>query len=200
MSKKAYSDAERQAVRAQLLKAGRELFAAQGYRGTTLAQVYGRVGISRNFFYTFFPSKEDFVIRTLQSQRPLLLDRIRAQMGEGRLSWQDSFRAFMADCMNRQKSGIAILTIDEQEMIFRSLSPALFDEFHTTQVAFFQDLLAAWGLPDDERTAKILGNMALSLLFMHNSAAQSLPFLFLGEMEETAHVLVESIIRYLQRL
>lgn len=199
MSKKAYSDDERQAVRAALLQAGRELFSAQGYRATTLEQVYRRVNISRNFFYTFFPSKEVFVIQTLESQRPLLLERVRAQMRQG-LSWQDSFRSLMRACMNRQVTGILILTIADHKAVFRNLSPELFDHFHTTQAAFFQELLKAWGRPASEKTAKILGNLSLSLLLTHNSAAQALPFLFLDALDETAEVQLESLIAYLEQL
>ncbi len=59
MSKKAYSQEERIEIREKLLQAGRQLFARQGYRHTTLSEIYGQVGISKNFFYSFFPSKEE---------------------------------------------------------------------------------------------------------------------------------------------
>ena len=55
----AYSEEDRQRIRAALVAAGLELMAKQGIQHTTVEQVYKKVGISRTFFYSFFPTKED---------------------------------------------------------------------------------------------------------------------------------------------
>ena len=62
MPKVAYTEAERQSIRQELVSAGLELMAEQGLRATTVEQIYSRVGISRSFFYSFFPTKEDLII------------------------------------------------------------------------------------------------------------------------------------------
>lgn len=49
MPKIAYSEAERERVRKELITTGLELMAKQGIQHTTIEQIYLRVGISRTF-------------------------------------------------------------------------------------------------------------------------------------------------------
>ncbi|MEI3580575.1 MAG: TetR/AcrR family transcriptional regulator [Acutalibacteraceae bacterium] len=46
-------------VREELLTTALKLMSTQGIQHTTVEQVYRSVGISRSFFYAFFPTKED---------------------------------------------------------------------------------------------------------------------------------------------
>ena len=50
MPRVAYSEADRERIRSQLIEVGLELMARQGIQHTTVEQVYKRVGISRSFF------------------------------------------------------------------------------------------------------------------------------------------------------
>ena len=50
----------RKGRREQLLQAGERLFAEHGYRGVTIAEVAGAVGVSTGSFYNHFPDKESF--------------------------------------------------------------------------------------------------------------------------------------------
>ena len=49
-------------VRTALITTALDLMSRQGVQHTTVEQVYKAVGISRTFFYTFFPSKEDLIV------------------------------------------------------------------------------------------------------------------------------------------
>ena len=60
MPKIAYSKEERERIRAELLQTGLDLMAKQGVQHTTVEQIYRKVGISRTFFYSFFPAKVGF--------------------------------------------------------------------------------------------------------------------------------------------
>lgn len=63
MQRKAYSHKEKEIVREKLIQCGLELMAKQGIAHTTVEQVYQQVGISRTFFYSFFNSKEDLLLK-----------------------------------------------------------------------------------------------------------------------------------------
>lgn len=78
MPKIAYSEAERERVRKELITTGLELMAKQGIQHTTIEQIYLRVGISRTFFYSFFPAKEDLVVQAFYYQQPQMLARAGA--------------------------------------------------------------------------------------------------------------------------
>ena len=69
MPKVAYSEEDRARIRTALITVGLDLMAKQGIRHTSVEQIYKRVGISRTFFYSFFPTKEDFVVEMLYWQK-----------------------------------------------------------------------------------------------------------------------------------
>ena len=129
MPKVAYTEEERAHVRQALLTTGLELMARQGIRHTTVEQIYQAVGISRTFFYSFFPTKEDFVVETLYLQQPKILAYARKLMDDPALSWLDGVRQFFHACCYGEKNGIAVLTIEEQQIIFRRLSPESYQTF-----------------------------------------------------------------------
>ena len=62
MPKVSYSEEEREKIRDALVDAGLDLMTKQGIQHTTVEQIYKKVGISRTFFYTFFPTKEDLIV------------------------------------------------------------------------------------------------------------------------------------------
>jgi AcrR family transcriptional regulator len=55
---RAFSEAEREQLRAALLEHGQRLFAAQGLRKTSVEELATATGISKGAFYLFFESKE----------------------------------------------------------------------------------------------------------------------------------------------
>ena len=59
---RAFDESERQAIRQQLVQAGRREIAQVGLRNLNVDTVVRAGGISKGSFYTFFPSKEDFVL------------------------------------------------------------------------------------------------------------------------------------------
>ena len=74
MPRVSYSEEDRERIRTALISVGLELMAKQGIQHTTVEQVYKKVGISRSFFYSFFPTKEDLVLETLYWQQPKVID------------------------------------------------------------------------------------------------------------------------------
>ncbi|NIM69645.1 MAG: TetR family transcriptional regulator, partial [Xanthomonadales bacterium] len=67
-------------TRQRLLDAARELFLAQGYAGTGIAQILRQAGARPGSLYHFFPTKEDLLLAVLleyrEMLRPELLDPI----------------------------------------------------------------------------------------------------------------------------
>ena len=120
--KVAYSDADRERIRTQLAAVGLELMAKQGIQHTTVEQVYKKVGISRTFFYSFFSTKEDLIVETLYLQQPKIIQYAQTLMADPALSWRDAVKQFLHSCCYGEENGIAVLTIEEQQLIFKRLS------------------------------------------------------------------------------
>ena len=114
MPKVAYSEEERADIRKNLIAAGLDLMAKQGIQHTTIQQIYERVGISRTFFYTFFSTKEEFVVEMLYVQQPKIIAYTETLMRDPNLSWRDAVKKFLHSCCYGEKNGIAVLTIEEQ--------------------------------------------------------------------------------------
>ena len=97
MPKVAYSEEDRKHIRDELISAGLALMAKQGIRYTTVEQVYTKVGISRTFFYSFFPTKEDLVLETLYMQQPKVIAYAKKLMDDPSLSWRGAVKQFLHD-------------------------------------------------------------------------------------------------------
>lgn len=105
MPKVAYSEEDRQRIRSELVKTGLELMSRQGVMHTTVEQIYKKVGISRTFFYSFFPAKEDLIVEALYLQQPRVLEYARKLMNDPGLSWREGVGKFLHDCCYGEKKG-----------------------------------------------------------------------------------------------
>ena len=88
MPKVAYSEEDRRRVREELLTTALKLMSTQGIQHTTVEQVYRSVGISRSFFYAFFPTKEDPVSYThldVYKRQSRSMTPVPSQTGQRRL-------------------------------------------------------------------------------------------------------------------
>lgn len=98
MPKVAYSKEERENIRSQLISIGLDLMARQGIQHTTVEQVYKSVGISRTFFYSFFSTKEDFIVEILYFQQPKIIQYVHELMKDTSLDWKSAVRKFLYSC------------------------------------------------------------------------------------------------------
>ena len=81
MARKAYSEQEREQVRIALLTTMLQCIVDRGLIHSSIDVLCKQVGISKTFFYTFFPSKEELVLEALRYQQPKLLQYARADGG-----------------------------------------------------------------------------------------------------------------------
>ena len=63
MPRKAYSPQEREQVREALMVTVIQCIVERGLIHSSIETLCGKVGISKTFFYSFFPSKEELVLR-----------------------------------------------------------------------------------------------------------------------------------------
>lgn len=69
-------------TRAQILEAAAEIFAARGYRGTSVKDVAERAGMTKGAVYFHFPSKESLAVAVVEEHYrrwPVAMEEIRAQ-------------------------------------------------------------------------------------------------------------------------
>ena len=193
MARKAYSDEERAQVKEALMVTMIRCIADRGLIHSSIDVLCGKVGISKTFFYSFFSSKEELVLHALRYQQPRLLDYARQLMEDPALSWRAGVETFLKNCCYGAESGVAVLSIEEEQQARRCLSEENFQAFRQDQVSFYGKLLSIFGLPVDSIDPRLFGNLALSMMMVHKaipdtSAIASLP---VGGASESAPVSID---------
>ena len=175
MPKVAYSDADRARIRTQLIAVGLELMSKQGIQHTTVEQVYKKVGISRTFFYSFFATKEDLIVETLYLQQPKIIQYVQTLMADPALSWRDAVKQFLHACCYGEKNGIAVLTIEEQQLIFKRLSKESYQVFRQKQLRLFGEILQNFGIKADTARIHLFTNLSLTAMVVRRAIPNTLP-------------------------
>ena len=200
MARKAYSEEERVAVRNALMATVIQCIVDRGLIHSSIDVLCKSVGISKTFFYTFFPSKEELVLEALRCQQPKLLDYAHQLMDDSSLSWRAGVETFLKNCCYGAKSGVAVLSIEEEQQVYRCLSEENFQAFRRDQVLFYSRLLAIFGLPVDSIDPRLFGNLALAMMMVHKAIPDTLPFLFPEVAEEMVDFQVKALVDEMERI
>ena len=200
MPKVAYSEEERERIRNALVTVGLEMMAKQGIQHTTIEQIYKKVGISRTFFYSFFSTKEDLVVETLYLQQPKIIAYVQRLMADPSLSWRDAVKQFLHACCYGEKNGIAVLTMEEQQLIFRRLSKESYQEFRRKQLRLFGEILENFGIKADTARVNLFTNLSLTAMVVRRAIPDTLPLFVPEAADETIDFQLNAIVDALEKL
>ena len=195
MARKAYSDEERAQVKEALMVTMIRCIADRGLIHSSIDVLCKKVGISKTFFYSFFSSKEELVLHALRYQQPRLLDYARSLMEDPGLSWRAGVETFLKNCCYGAKSGVAVLSIEEEQQARRCLSEENFQAFRQDQVSFYGK-----GLPVDSIDPRLFGNLALSMMMVHKAIPDTMPFLFPEVAEDMVEFQVRALVDEMERV
>jgi len=198
--KVAYSEEDRARIRTQLVAVGLELMAKQGIQHTTVEQVYKKVGISRTFFYSFFSTKEDLIVETLYLQQPKIIRYVQALMADPTLSWRDAVKQFLHACCYGEENGIAVLTIEEQQLIFKRLSKESYQVFRQKQHRLFGEILENFGIKADTARINLFTNLSLTTMVVRRAIPNTLPLFVPEAADETVDFQLNAIVDALEKL
>lgn len=200
MPKVAYSEEDRERIRTQLVAVGLELMAKQGIQHTTVEQVYKKVGISRTFFYSFFSTKEDLIVETLYLQQPKIIQYVQALMADPTLSWREAVKQFLHACCYGEENGIAVLTIEEQQLIFKRLSKESYQVFRQKQRRLFGEILENFGIQADTARINLFTNLSLTAMVVRRAIPNTLPLFVPEAADETVDFQLNAIVDALEKL
>lgn len=200
MPKVAYSDADRERVRDDLITVALEKMARQGIQHTTVEEIYRSVGISRTFFYTFFPTKEDLIVEALYTQQPKVLAHAQKLMDDPAFSWREGVRQFLVSCCYGEQSGIAVMTLEEQQNLFRRLSPKSYQVFREKQANLFGNILKCFGIRADKETIGLFTNLSLTVMVIRRAVPKNLPFLVPEAADATVEFQINAIVDFLEKM
>lgn len=200
MARKAYSEEEREQIREALLTTVIQSIAERGLIHSSIDVLCKKVGISKTFFYSFFSSKEELVLQALRYQQPRLLHYARQLMEEPSLSWREGVRTFLKTCCYGAKNGVAVLSMEEEQEIFRCLTPENFQAFQREQILFYGQLLSIFGLPTAGIDPRLFGNMALAMMMVYKAIPDTMPFLFPEIAEDMVEFQIDALLDKMEKV
>ena len=200
MPRIAYSDEDRKRIRAELVRVGLELMTKQGIQHTTVEQIYKKVGISRTFFYSFFPTKEDLIVETLYLQQPKIIEFAGRLMSDADLSWREAVKRFLYACCYGEKNGIAVLTVEEQQLIFRRLSKESYAVFREKQMRLFGEILRCFGIKAEREDIELFTNISLTVMVIRRAVPDTLPLFVTEAMDDTVNFQINAIVEALEKM
>ena len=199
MARKAYSTQEREQIREALMVTVIQCIVERGLIHSSIETLCQKVGISKTFFYSFFSSKEELVLHALRYQQPRLLDYARQLMADPGLSWREGVETFLKTCCYGAKSGVAVLSIEEEQQAHRCLSRENFQAFRRDQLVFYQKVLEVFGIPADHIDPRLFGNLALAMMMVYKAIPDTMPFLFPEVAEDMVEFQVRALADELER-
>ena len=199
MARKAYSEQEREQVREALLTTVIQCIVDRGLIHSSIDILCRKVGISKTFFYTFFSSKEELVLQALRYQQPKLLRYAQQLMDDSSLSWREGVRTFLETCVYGEKRGIAVLSIEEEQEVYRCLSQENFQTFREDQIKLFCSLLVIFGFPMGSIDPRLFGNLALSMMMIYKAIPNTIPCLFPEAAEDMVEFQINALLDEMQR-
>ena len=200
MARKAYSTQEREQIREALMVTVIQCIVERGLIHSSIETLCQKVGISKTFFYSFFSSKEELVLHALRYQQPRLLDYARQLMEDPALSWRAGVETFLKNCCYGSESGVAVLSIEEEQQAHRCLSRENFQAFRRDQLVFYQKVLEVFGIPADHIDPRLFGNLALAMMMVYKAIPDTMPFLFPEVAEDMVEFQVRALVDEMERV
>ena len=136
----------------------------------------------------------------LRYQQPRLLDYARQLMEDPTRSWRAGVETFLKNCCYGAKSGVAVLSIEEEQQVRRCLSEENFQAFRQDQISFYGKLLSIFGLPTDGIDPRLFGNLALAMMMVHKAIPDTMPFLFPEVAEDMVDFQVKALVDEMERI
>ena len=191
MSRKSYTREEREAIRASMLHRASEVFSSKGVRDTSLEDVYVPEGISKTFFYTFFPSKTALITEVFRIQSGEILEAVRSNVWEyGSLN---GMREVFRDVIEGRWY---IASIDDQVYLRAIMSDEEFNGFKNDRIVLFAEILNILGVPVSRLDPRVFYNMLMSVVWTGRSDSGSVPFLY-GEVSKgSTEIMLDHLVDY----
>jgi AcrR family transcriptional regulator len=122
---KAFSESERKRIKDKLITVGKRLINKVGLRLLAIDDVVREAGISKGSFYSFFPSREEFILSVFESWEAEYRGALIREISEGIGTPRERIERFFLGAfeMLEHEPGLAYLGIKEIQTIIERLPP-----------------------------------------------------------------------------
>ena len=195
MSRKAYSDEDRAAIRRSMLERSALVFADRGLRDVSLEEIYVPEGISKTFFYSFFPSKVALITEVFRIQSAEILETMRSNVWE--YGATNGMRATLSDVLSGRWY---IASFDDQQYLRGMMSEEEFVGFKNDRIVLFAEILNILGVPISRLDPRVFYNMLMSVVWAGRSGQSAIPFLYGEVASATTEIQIDHLVEFIGSL
>ena len=122
---KAFSPREREQIESRLIAVGKRLVNRAGIRSLVVDEIAREAGISKGSFYSFHPSREEFILAVFESWEKEHRGALIREVVEGEGSLRERLERFFIGAFQilEKEPGLATLGVKDIQMIMERLPP-----------------------------------------------------------------------------
>jgi len=127
---RAFSDAEKEAIRQKLLSVGQDMFSRFGLRKTSVDELAARAGISKGSFYNFYKSKELLLWDVIENLEKEVRNKFYSMLAKENLGRDDLQKLFISifRVVDEYPLIKMLLNGEEYQLLLRNLPPEIIDD------------------------------------------------------------------------
>ncbi len=188
---KIFTDHERVAIKADMLKVGAAVLRKKGIRGVSIGDIVKGVRIATGSFYSFYNTKEDLIWEIVKREESLMLEQIIAVASQ-ELDIKMKIRKIFQEVYLREDSLVYCLPREDVEYISRKMPPEVLKADADNAYKIHRTILAACDLEVSQENIEV----SLSMQSMMKMAANSeIPQSWFAR-KKILNVLVEAFVDY----
>jgi len=143
---RAFTEADKGRIKTRLIEIGKRLINKSGIRALVIDDIAREAGISKGSFYSFFPSREDFILSVFESwevqYRGELIKRITEEEGNARERLTRFFQGAFE--MIEKEPGLSRLGFKEIERLIEVLPPERIEAHQANDSKVLESAFADW--------------------------------------------------------
>ena len=170
---KAFTEQERDKIRAKLVAAGKRVINQAGIRLLVVDDIAREAGISKGSFYSFYPSREDFILSVFESWETEYRGALIREVAQGGGTARERIERFFLGAFEilQREPGLARLGTKEIQTILERLPPERLEAHQATDNRVLEETFGKWvseGLLDAGISSALRGLVpALFSIAMH---------------------------------
>ena len=143
---KAFSEAERDRIRSKLIAAGKRLINKVGIRLLVVDDIAREAGISKGSFYSFYPSREEFILSVFESWETEYRGLLIREVTEGEGTARERIERFFLGTFEilEREPGLARLGMKEIQTILARLPPERIAAHQAADTRVFEETFRRW--------------------------------------------------------
>ncbi len=143
---RAFTEKERALITGRLIAAGKSLINKVGLRLLVVDDIARAAGISKGSFYSFFPSREDFILSVFESWEQEYRGTLLREVVEGSGTARERMERFLLGSFEilEREPGLAGLSLPELQMLIERLPAERLAAHQAADTRVLEETFGSW--------------------------------------------------------